>query len=170
MGRLCGLTRLVVVLSAIGCGQSRGTVEAKPAIVREATGLNVGSAPVNSAGGLVTGKINVGGLYLPAGSRKRLVHGRRHVFEVTAHIEKVAKYFTPRLEPGALTRLGTGVVFRNAQVKGSKDSMVKLNVSVLPTTDGDTRIEITERPTIQVTERDSRELRGEVDAHLRTLD
>ena len=83
------------------------------------------------------------GLALPRGLTERYVAGRQHTYESNVVAEKLQQYFGPRLVTGNVERIGEGVVYRNATVRGSSAS-TRVDVAILPLANHRYSIAITE--------------------------
>ena len=96
-------------------------------------------------GNLREGDTRVAGLRLPVGLELDYEEERNHIFRTTVPIEKVVRYFGPRLFTGNVSRIGDGAVYRGAVPKNVEGSPVRLDVSILEI-GAKVRVEITELP------------------------
>lgn len=88
----------------------------------------------------------IAGVRLPRGLELVREYLGTHTYRIHAPIQKVLSYFGPMLVTGKVDRQGRGAIYRNASVRGAEISPTKVDVSILETGDGFTRIAITERP------------------------
>ncbi len=83
------------------------------------------------------------GLTLPRGLSLIAQRERRHSFETRVPRPKLVAYFGPRLFTGAVEPLGDGAIYRAAIPRGVRGELaVKLDVSIVPASNGRTRVEI----------------------------
>jgi hypothetical protein len=94
-----------------------------------------------------------GGVRLPRGLEP--VQGesdaRAHVFVTHLPPDKLARYFGPMLVTGAVTRVGAGVVYHGATIRGST-SQARVDVSILPSGVQQTRVQIDELSVVTTAE------------------
>lgn len=90
----------------------------------------------------------VAGLVLPRGLTKidALSVDRRHVYTSEMPPQKLLRYFGPRLTTMQIDRRGEAVTYREAIPRGVQGGAVKLDVTIEPTPENPSRIEIYERP------------------------
>lgn len=86
------------------------------------------------------------GIQLPRGLELFRQEKGVHVYRIQAPIEKVLKYFGPKLITGRVERQGKGAVYRTASVRGSEVNPTKVDVSILEIGNRLTRVAITELP------------------------
>ncbi len=87
----------------------------------------------------------IAGLPLPRGLEPILNEGREHVYRTKVPLEKLQRYFGPRLLTGRVEPLGGGVVYRGARPRDARGGVVPLDVKLVPGAAG-TRVEIIEVP------------------------
>ena len=90
----------------------------------------------DETGELVASSVKASGLSIPEGFTMMLDTEREHVFSTPVSIEKVERFFGPRLLTGRVTPIGHGVIFEQATVKEAVGSAVKVDVSITPGSDG----------------------------------
>ncbi|MFW5920847.1 MAG: hypothetical protein ACOCUS_03320 [Polyangiales bacterium] len=96
-------------------------------------------------GSLLESDDTVAGLTLPKGLEPFREEERRHVYRTTVSLEKLQKYFGPRLMTGEVERIGEGVIYRDATARDAEGAKVHMDVKILPGVKG-TRVEIEEIP------------------------
>ena len=115
------------------------------------------SAPVTAAppaelplfdehGRLLPSELRVAGLTLPRGLRERPAPRREYVYETDVPVDKVLAYFGPRLFTPHVDRVGHGAIYRQAKPLEERGVALSLDVSVLPTSHGGSRIHIHDLP------------------------
>lgn len=100
----------------------------------------------DAEGALRESDVVVAGLRLPRGLEQKFAHGRRHVFETAVPIEKVQRYFGPRLRTPVVTPNGQGVTYREAVPSDATGAVVRLDVSIVPAGLGRVQVAIYELP------------------------
>ncbi len=105
-----------------------------------------GGGPLYDAQGelLPSGEV-VAGLALPRGLQPVLTSDREHVYRTKVSLQRLQRYFGPRLLTGKVEPLGGGVVYREAVARDARGAKVKLDVKLVPGAAG-TRVEIVELP------------------------
>lgn len=90
----------------------------------------------------------VAGLVLPRGLTKNEdVSGeRRHVYWSRVSPNRLLRYFGPRLTTVQIDRQGETVTYRDAIPRGVRGGVVKLDVTVRPSSSHEAVVEIYERP------------------------
>lgn len=90
----------------------------------------------------------VGGLVLPRGLTKveELTDERRHVYTSELPPATLLRYFGPRLFTMDIEQRGHRITYRAAEPRGVRGGVVKLDVTIEPTSRHPSRIEIIERP------------------------
>lgn len=90
----------------------------------------------------------VAGLVLPLGLEEieELRRERRHVYGSQVPPHKMLRYFGPRLNTVRIDRTGDQVTYRDAVPQGVRGGIVKLDVTIEPTSSHPTRVTIIERP------------------------
>jgi hypothetical protein len=90
----------------------------------------------------------VAGLVMPVGLSKvgELSRERRHVYTSQIPPEKLLRYFGPRLTTMDVQRRGSMVSYREAIPRGVQGGVVKLDVTIQPSSAHPSRVEIYERP------------------------
>ncbi|MCB9666517.1 MAG: hypothetical protein H6715_00120 [Myxococcales bacterium] len=96
----------------------------------------------NAKGELVESEDSVAGLKLPRGLRLLRRADRLAVYETSLPMEKIQRYFGPRLFTGEVEQQGQRVIYRAAIPKGVKGGVVKLDVRLYPAANGQHRVEI----------------------------
>lgn len=138
----------LLVVQACDCSGSKPTSSPKV----EVTEVVKPHKPANHADELYdekgllrdSGK-KVAGLPLPVALTETISEEKRHVYRTHVPINKVLKFFGPKLFTVQVDRHGEGAIYRNAKVLRSKSQSL-LEVSILPITGRKTRIEIREIP------------------------
>ncbi len=153
----------------LAVGRARGALQAASAVVwlsacgaSEPAGEPVFEAPATSVaapesgperasiydaqGELREGDAVVAGLRLPRGLEEKLSLGRRHVYETTVPIEKVQRYFGPRLRTGVVTPNGQGATFRDAVPRDATGAIVHIDVTIVPAGEGRVQVDLYELP------------------------
>ncbi|MBW2460989.1 MAG: hypothetical protein JRH11_05040 [Deltaproteobacteria bacterium] len=102
------------------------------------------NALYDEEGNLLESDVVVAGLRLPRGFELTVEVDRRHVYDSHVPIEKIHRYFGPRLITGQVDRHGDGATFREAVPRAARGGIVKLDVSIVPRSRTTTRIEIRE--------------------------
>jgi hypothetical protein len=95
-------------------------------------------------GHLLPSTTKVAGLTLPRGLEPSRSTDGEHVFRSEVPLQKVLAYFGPRLFTARVDRIGGGAVYRHARPTEARGGAVDLDVSILPTSEGHTRIHIYE--------------------------
>jgi len=92
--------------------------------------------------------VRVAGLVLPRGLTKvdALESARRHVYTSEIPPQRLLRYFGPRLYTMNVEQRGQAVVYRDAEPRGARGGIVKLTVTIEPTSQHPSRVEIVERP------------------------
>lgn len=90
----------------------------------------------------------VAGLVLPRGLTKveALATERRHVYTSSIPPARLLRYFGPRLYTMNIEQRGQAVTYRDAEPRGARGGVVKLDVTIEPTSLHPSRVEIVERP------------------------
>lgn len=102
----------------------------------------------DEAGQLRESDERIAGLIVPRGLTKvaELSAPRRHVYVSDVPHTKVLRYFGPRLLTMQVEHRGSQVVYEQATPRGVRGGVVQLDVSIEPTSNGTTYVEIYERP------------------------
>lgn len=100
----------------------------------------------DAQGELRESDVVVAGLRLPRGLDEKLSTERRHVFETSVPIEKVQRYFGPRLRTPVVTPNGQGVTYRDAAPRDATGGVVRLDVSIVPAGVGRVQVDVYELP------------------------
>jgi len=98
------------------------------------------------SGELLESNRRVAGLQLPRGLEVTREEGRRHIYHHGASVRTVQAFFGTRLVTGAVDPIGDGAVYREATPRGVRGGIVKLDVTITPSSHGGTRVEIVEIP------------------------
>ncbi|MEO0321367.1 MAG: hypothetical protein AAF447_00280 [Myxococcota bacterium] len=147
LGGGSGLAALLLVVTACG-GDAVVTPRPPPAPVVEAAPEPGPRAPSADAlydaeGALLESEEIIAGLTLPRGLTLLAQRERHHSFESRVPRPKLVAYFGPRLFTGAVEPLADGAIYRAAIPRGVReDQAVKLDVSIVPASNGRTRVEI----------------------------
>jgi hypothetical protein len=90
----------------------------------------------------------VAGLVLPRGLTKvdALSGPRRHAYHSEVPVDRLLRYFGPRLLTGNVEQLGSTVIYRQATPRGSRGGRVELDVRIEPTSGHPAFVEIYELP------------------------
>jgi hypothetical protein len=90
----------------------------------------------------------VAGLALPRGLTKvdAIESPRRHVYTSAIPPERLLRYFGPRLMTMNVEQRGHAVVYHDAEPRGVRGGVVRLDVTIEPTSRHPSRVEIVERP------------------------
>lgn len=90
----------------------------------------------------------VAGLVLPRGlaSVEALESERRHVYTSSIPVARLLRYFGPRLHTMNVEQRGHAIVYHDAQPRGARGGIVKLDVTIEPTSTHPSRVEIVEHP------------------------
>jgi hypothetical protein len=90
----------------------------------------------------------VAGLTLPRGLTKQpaLSSERRHVYHSTVPRAPLLRYFGPRLTTVNIQERGEAVTYVDAVPREARGGIVRLDVSILPSSAHGARVEIYERP------------------------
>ena len=97
----------------------------------------------DASGALLESDQIIAGLTLPRGLTLIAQRERHHSFETRVRRPKLVAYFGPRLFTGAVEPLADGAVYRAAIPRGVREELaVKLDVSIVPASNGRTRVEI----------------------------
>jgi len=139
----------VFALFALFTGACEEEVEVRPPppVVMEAQPPGPAANPntlYDEEGNLLESDVVVAGLRLPRGFELTAEVDRRHVYDSHVPIEKIHRYFGPRLITGQVDRHGDGATFREAVPREARGGIVKLDVSITPRNRTTTRIEIRE--------------------------
>lgn len=121
-------------------------------------------------GRLLESDVVVAGLKLPRGLEETLEEERRHVYRTSVRLEAVQQYFGTRLLTGQVDRVGSGAIYRNAEPQGVRGGVVRMDVSILPLSDGKTRVEIVELPPPPAKTPPEAHVRQQLREHLQRLD
>jgi hypothetical protein len=92
--------------------------------------------------------VRVAGLVLPRGLTEveGLRSARRHVYTSAIPPQRLLRYFGPRLYTVNVEQRGQAVVYHDAEARGARGGIVKLTVTIEPTSQHPSRVEIVERP------------------------
>ncbi len=139
----------MLFLLVVGCGRQAPAPPAPPAppsTEDSETAPSAGPTALYASDGslLPSGEV-VAGLPLPRGLEPILSQGREHVYRSKVPLEKLQRYFGPRLLTGQVEPLGGGVVYRGARPRDARGGVVRLDVKLVPGAAG-TRVEIVELP------------------------
>lgn len=90
----------------------------------------------------------VAGLVLPRGLTPiaALEADRRHVYQSEIPPERLLRYFGPRLITVDVERRGEAVIYHDAEPRGVRGGVVKLDVTIEPSSRSPSRVEIVELP------------------------
>ncbi|HJL14954.1 MAG TPA: hypothetical protein RMH99_04820 [Sandaracinaceae bacterium LLY-WYZ-13_1] len=90
----------------------------------------------------------VAGLVLPRGltAVEELSEERRHVYRSRVPSGPLLRYFGPRLTTAQVDRSGGGVTYADAAPRGVRGGVVRLDVSIRPSSSAEALVEIYERP------------------------
>lgn len=90
----------------------------------------------------------IAGLALPLGLEEieALREERRHVYRSTVPPAKLLRYFGPRLNTLEIEHRGERVTYRDAAPQGVQGGVVKLDVTIEPSSDASARVTVYERP------------------------
>lgn len=153
MGRYDRLSLSALSLLALaGCGHHRaGEPQEERVFTPPPHAVNVQAERaaevriLDEHGACLPSGLTVAGLPLPRGIEPADQTERRHVY--TSHLSTTAltHWFGPLLVTGAVNRMGEGVVYRDATVRGAAHGSTHLDVSILPVGVSEVRIEISER-------------------------
>lgn len=90
----------------------------------------------------------VAGLVLPRGLTlvEALETDRRHVYQSQIPPERLLRFFGPRLITIDIERRGQAVIYRKAQPLGVRGGVVTLDVTIEPSSQSRSRVEIVELP------------------------
>ncbi|MCC6873795.1 MAG: hypothetical protein IT378_05730 [Sandaracinaceae bacterium] len=97
-------------------------------------------------GELLESDERVAGLALPRGLSLTREDGRLHVYASRAPVEKLLRYFGPRLDTLNVEQRGTIVVYHDATPRHGRGGLVRLDVTIQPSSAHAARLEIYERP------------------------
>ncbi len=92
--------------------------------------------------------VRVAGLVLPRGLERAeaLSRDRRNVYTSQIPPQKLLRYFGPRLITMNIEQRGERVIYHEAQARDARGALVKLDVTIEPTSSHPSRVEIYERP------------------------
>jgi hypothetical protein len=90
----------------------------------------------------------VAGLVLPRGLEpvEELSEERRHVYRSRVPPERLLRYFGPRLTTVHIQRQGPTVTYAEAVPRGVRGGVVKLDVTIRPSSSAEAVVEVYERP------------------------
>ncbi len=111
-------------------------------------------------GNLLASELSYLGLSIPRGLTLERELSSRHVYraEQGIAIDKVKRFFGPRLVTGAVDQRGAGSIYRDATVADSRDD-AHLDVSIMPSSRGGVRVEIRYLPAVPEQPLSDREVR-----------
>jgi len=118
---------------------------ASPSSEEEESETDDSPATFDPDGNLIESDADINGLILPRGVERTRTAGLMRVYRLYAPIDKVLRYFGPRLMTTQVDRIGGGAVYRNAIPRGVVGGEIVMDVSILPVGPSVVRIEITER-------------------------
>lgn len=146
----CAAAAALAMMALAGCGDDGDRSQASQAAqgddepAEPADGLE--REPLYAPdGSLLESDEAVAGLTLPKGLEPFRDEDRRHVYRTEVPLEKLQKYFGPRLMTGEVERIGEGAIFRNAVARDAEGAKVHMDVKILPGVNS-TRVEIEEIP------------------------
>jgi hypothetical protein len=140
---------LVVASSLAGCGGEPAqevVFEPQPTPVAAPEPGPERVSIYDAQGELRESDVVVAGLRMPRGVEQKLSYERRHVFETSVPMEKVQRYFGPRLRTPIVTPNGQGVTYRDATPRDATGGVVRLDVTLVPAGLGRVQIDIYELP------------------------
>lgn len=141
----------LLAIAATGCGDDGGEQgESAPWPESKTEVTDPGAAAerqklYDRGGRLLESDTTIAGLTLPKGLEPFFEKDRRHAFRTGVPLDKLQAYFGPRLMTGEVERVGEGAIFRHAVPRDVQGGVVKLDVKVLPGSEGN-RVEIEEIP------------------------
>ncbi|MDH5491360.1 MAG: hypothetical protein OEY14_05350 [Myxococcales bacterium] len=153
---------LLATLALLGCGEepaTQGRPGAAPPGAPEAEerlGPAEEEALYDAEGRLLESQESVAWLVLPRGLRAERDEPNAHIYRTNVPLEKLHRYFGPRLLTGAVDRIGDGSIFRAAAGPGRDPHEPRLEVSLLSSSRGGVRIEITEQRPVQLADPEAR--------------
>ncbi len=154
------------------CGDETGTGASNTVPLAERSKNQKGAKDelYDAEGNLLASGKKVAGLTLPRGLEPSTKRARSRSYTTKVPLNKVLRFFGPRLQTGTVDRIGQGIIYRQAIPRGVKGGVVKLDVSVLPSSKGGARVEIVELPPPPKTTPNRGQLAKEMDRALKRLD
>jgi len=152
MRRAASLTLLSAILafSVVACDDERppSTQGVGETLVNPPPRARPTSSIYDAEGLLRESDENVVGLTLPVGLEpaEGLSSRRRHVYHSDVPPAKLLRYFGPRLNTLNIEHEGDRVTYREATPQGVRGGVVKLDVTIQPTSSHPSLLEIFERP------------------------
>jgi hypothetical protein len=120
-------------------------------------------------GQLLASNVTVAGLPLPRGLRPVRELDREHLYLTDVPLNKVQRYFGPRLVTGQVDRLGEGAVYRHATARDAQGALVRMDVMIIPTVSG-TQVQIIELPPPPANPPSEEEIRRQINEQIRTME
>jgi len=138
---------VLVAAVASGCGGPDGDEEPRRVLLPEADRAPAAPRREPMFGGdgqLLESEEVIAGLTLPRGLEPSLTEERRHVYLSHVPIHSLKQYFGQRLVTGEVDAVQDGAIYRNAVPRDARGGVVRLEVSILPVSRHETRIEVVE--------------------------
>lgn len=146
-----GIVAIALSMFASACGSGGGAASELPEEIAPAPEVSRAAPPEREAiygddGEVLESGEVVAGLPLPRGIETVLEDGRRHVYRSEVPLQKMQSYFGVRLVTGQVdARSGGGATYVDALPRGVRGGVVRMDVTIEPSSAARTRIEIVER-------------------------